>query len=134
MPAPQEGQAIVWAHNKLVLWPTGIYDPKTDSWETLGNQISTETRLSPQIAAIGSKLFVFGGYSERGGSQPLNTGGIYDLITKSWKKLNPKNAPTLREYTRTPRLFSVDGKVVLIDAGSESNVKILILQKIFRND
>lgn len=120
IPTPQDGQTIVWARDKLIVWPAGIFDPKTNSWEKLGDLISSETRLSPRMVTMGTKLFVFGGYSERGGSQPLNTGGVYDLKTKVWKKISMKNAPSLREYAGIPKLFAAGDKIILIDAGSRA--------------
>jgi N-acetylneuraminic acid mutarotase len=57
-----------------------VYDPQADAWTQLANM--SNARRFHASAAVGSKLYVFGG--RRGASGPLDTAEVYDPALDSW--------------------------------------------------
>lgn len=72
----------------------GIYDPVTDSWETIPDIGDGLQRVLPMVAWCGGKLVVWGGYI--GERTYTNTGRVYDPSTKSWTQMSTTNAPSAR--------------------------------------
>ena len=56
-----------------------VYDPQADTWTQLASMGTA--RRSHASAAVGGKLYVFGGY---GSGVRLSTAEIYDPASNSW--------------------------------------------------
>ena len=57
-----------------------VYDPQANAWTQLAS-MGTARRVHAS-AAVGGKLYVFGGYST--GSARLSTAEVYDPASDSW--------------------------------------------------
>ena len=57
-----------------------VYDSQADAWTQLAS-MGAVRRLHAS-AAVGGKLYVFGGYGA--GTQPLSTAEVYDPASDSW--------------------------------------------------
>ena len=56
-----------------------MYDPQADAWTQLASM--SEVRQAHASAAVGGKLYVFGGMGARG---RLSTAEVYDPASDSW--------------------------------------------------
>ena len=103
----------------------GIYDPQTNSWRAVSTSGAPAARFAHSAVWTGSEMIVWGGdsrmfgFAAPGGLSdqrlagetervrqavidpgPLNSGGIYDPVTDSWRPLSTVNAPSPRaEHT-----------------------------------
>lgn len=103
----------------------GIYDPQTNSWRAVSTSGAPAARFAHSAVWTGSEMIVWGGDSnsfdfaapnglfdprsadeaDREGPAiidpgPLNSGGIYDPSTDTWRPLSTVNAPSPRaEHT-----------------------------------
>ena len=59
-----------------------VYDPQADAWTQLASMGTT--RQSHASAAVGGKLYVFGGH---GTSEPHTTVEVYDPASNSWAQV-----------------------------------------------
>ena len=129
-PAPREFATAVWTGEKMIVWggtrfgPSGpvvfnsggIYDPLTNSWKATSTFGAPSARSSHTAVWTGSEMIVWGGQTSSfgfaapdGGAMVeqaiidpglLNTGGIYDPATDTWRPLSTVNAPSPRaEHT-----------------------------------
>jgi N-acetylneuraminic acid mutarotase len=57
-----------------------VYDPQANAWTQLAS-MGTARRLHAS-AAVGGKLYVFGGYGA--GTERLSTAEVYDPASDSW--------------------------------------------------
>ena len=57
-----------------------VYDPQADAWTQLASMGTA--RRNHASAAVGGKLYVFGGYGA--GTQRLSTAEVYDPASDSW--------------------------------------------------
>ena len=57
-----------------------VYDPQADAWTQLASMGTA--RRSHASAAVGGKLYVFGGCGA--GTQSLSTAEVYDPASDSW--------------------------------------------------
>ena len=60
-----------------------VYDPQADAWTQLAS-MSTARRLHAS-AAVGGKLYVFGGVGTR---ERLSTAEVYDPASDSWAQVS----------------------------------------------
>ena len=65
-----------------------VYDPQADTWTQLAS-MSIARRLHTS-AAVGGKLYVFGGYGA--GSVRLSTAEVYDPASDSWAQVSSLTA------------------------------------------
>jgi len=99
----------------------GIYDPTTNSWRSVSTVGAPVARFAHTAVWTGSEMIVWGGYSHTfnflptGGVAgdavrdpqaitidlgPLNSGGIYNPATDTWRPVSTLNAPPPRgEHT-----------------------------------
>lgn len=106
--APTNGQyhAGVWTGNKVILFggsgtavgtassAGGIFDPATNSWQSLSQAGAPEARFIHTAVWTGTKMIVFGGMNAAG--IVINTGGVYDPATDTWKTMTTVGAPSPR--------------------------------------
>ena len=59
-----------------------MYDPQGDAWTQLASM--SEARQAHASAAVGGKLYVFGGY---GVGRTLSTVEVYDPASDSWAQV-----------------------------------------------
>lgn len=104
-PSPRHLHSAVWSGSKMIVWggytngmPTatatgGIYDPQSQSWKAISETGAPTARHSHTAIWTGSKMIVWGGYSNNG----LATGGgAYDPETDSWAPINESGEPSAR--------------------------------------
>ena len=60
-----------------------VYDPQANAWTQLAS-MGTARRVHAS-AAVGGKLYVFGGYGT--GSERLSTAEVYDPASDSWAQV-----------------------------------------------
>jgi len=61
-----------------------VYDPQTDAWTQLA--IMGSARRCHASAAVGGKLYVFGGFDASNGR--LSTAEVYDPASDSWAQVS----------------------------------------------
>ena len=78
----------------------GIYNPTTNSWTAISTLAAPSGRDNFEFAWTGTKLIVFGGYTNNGNNSPtlVNTGGSYTPLTNTWTALPTLSAPSPRFY------------------------------------
>ena len=59
-----------------------VYDPQADAWTQLASM--GITRRGHASAAVGGKLYVFGGSDDKGMGFRLRTAEVYDPASDSW--------------------------------------------------
>ena len=57
-----------------------VYDPQANAWTQLASM--SAARSCHASAAVGGKLYVFGGSDDEGGGR--NTAEVYDPVSGSW--------------------------------------------------
>lgn len=104
LPQPEEEYTAVVANDRLYLiggnrgnrpeWPRHVleYDLAANRWATKKPVPFPGDHMA--AAALGGKVYVFGGQAEGGIKQPLNTTWEYDPAADSWRPLAPM--PTAR--------------------------------------
>ena len=65
-----------------------MYDPQADAWTQLASMGIARRRHAS--AAVGGKLYVFGGY---GTSGLLSTAEVYDPASNSWAQVTSLTSP-----------------------------------------
>ena len=65
-----------------------VYDPQADTWTPLASMGATQSMHAS--AAVGGKLYVFGGY---GTSELLSTAEVYDPASNSWAPVTSLTSP-----------------------------------------
>ena len=101
--------AVVWTGTRMIVWggngqggaldTGGLYDPVTDSWETMSMGPNLpHARSGHTLVWTGSEAIVWGGvYNSVSPSfVDLNDGGHYDPITNTWRSMPTANAPSAR--------------------------------------
>ena len=105
-PMGRYAHTAVWTGSKMIVWggtiggtsttnSGGVYDPKTDTWSPISNVDAPTARTGHTAVWTGKEMIVWGGLEEYGG-QYVNTGGIYNLRTNTWRTLTLSNAPSPR--------------------------------------
>jgi N-acetylneuraminic acid mutarotase len=123
LPQPEEEYTAVVANDRLYLlggnrgnrpeWPRHVleYDLAADRWSTKKPVPFPGDHMA--AAALGGKVYVFGGQAEAGLKQLLNTTWEYDPAADSWRPLAPM--PTARTAAGAVdaggRLYVVGGNV-----------------------
>ncbi len=109
-PAGRQSQTAVWTGSEMIVWGGIFYDgssfrypitggrylPMTDTWlptSTIGAPIG---RYFHTMVWTGTETIVWGGLTNNGTSQTLDTGGRYNPITDSWLSTSQTNAPESR--------------------------------------
>ena len=102
MPAPEEEITAVVSGDRLYLiggnrggrpeWPRHVveYNLATNTWTTKKPTPFSGDHMS--AAALGGKIYVFGGQGEGGVNKPLNTTWEYDPAADAWRPLAPMPA------------------------------------------
>ncbi|MCK6586908.1 MAG: hypothetical protein HUU21_04790 [Polyangiaceae bacterium] len=104
-PEPRYLHSAVWTGSKMIVWggwvkgpPTvtatgGAYDPAARAWTPTSMSGAPSARHSHTAVWTGSKMIVWGGYSEGG---IATAGGIYDPETDSWAPMSTAGQPEPR--------------------------------------
>ncbi|MBI4887911.1 MAG: hypothetical protein HY824_12520 [Acidobacteria bacterium] len=99
LPMPAEEYTAVTANNRLYLiggnrgnskeWPRTVieYDLATDKWTTKKPVPFSGDHMA--AAALGGRIYLFGGQAEGGVNKPLNASWEYDPAADAWKMLAP---------------------------------------------
>ena len=72
-----------------------VYDPQPDVWTQLASMGTA--RRDHASAAVGGKLYVFGGYGGSDNSGRLSTAEIYDPASGSWAQ-GPRLTSTREDF------------------------------------
>lgn len=98
----------IWTGDKMIVWggeysgggvttnTGGIYDPATDSWESISLVNAPSPREMHSAVWTGTEMIVWGGCSTISCSQIFNDGGRYNPATDTW-------TPIAGDVTLTPR-------------------------------
>lgn len=101
-----------------------VYDFATKSWSTI--PAPQRTRLSPQVVAVGGKLYLAGGVSKRGGDEltPDPSIEVFDPKTGRWSVLIDE----LPVVTNHMRMLAYRDRLLIYSAHSpEDEVHILLV-------
>src|SRR4030095_14522196 len=111
-PTPRRYHVAVWTGSEMIVWggivPFNIdpaiftntgakYDPTTDSWTATTTMHARTGRELPRAVWTGSEMIVWGGFSDDGSCNYLNTGGRYNPSSDRWLPISTTNAPGGRE-------------------------------------
>jgi hypothetical protein len=92
VPSARTGHTAVWTGSEMIIWGGGSstggrYDPSTDAWRPTSTDANVPSRRSGHTAVwTGSEMVVWGGAGTNY-YDLLNTGGRYDPLTDSWKRI-----------------------------------------------
>ncbi len=95
------GKMIIWGGDNgypNCLNTGGIYDPNSNTWQSISTVNAPSVRTGHSAIWTGSKMIVWGGYyvASNGFYNSLKTGGIYDPVTGNWQGTSTINAPLAR--------------------------------------
>ena len=85
-PKARGASTAVWTGDRMIIWgghntPSsplrsgGIYDPATDTWESVANYNLLEPRSNHTAVWTGDRMIIWGGQNTT--SPSLNSGGMY---------------------------------------------------------
>lgn len=108
--APQISRAnfaAVWTGTKMLVWggfqpatdwlnTGGMYDPVTNTWETMSTTGALTKREGMAFAWTGSKVIIFGGYATGGAGSVKNDIALFDPATNTWEIPPSTGAPPPR--------------------------------------
>jgi len=104
---PRSQHTAVWTGSEMIVWggishgqrngSGGRYDPATDTWRPLSNAGAPSARDAHVAVWTGAEMIIWGG-SERVGNlvRVVNTGGLYDPATDTWRPTSMQQAPAAR--------------------------------------
>jgi hypothetical protein len=107
-PLARERHTAVWTGSKMIVWggyntqvnsrlnTGGIYDPATDSWTPTSTVGAPSGRYDHSAVWTGTKMIVWGGYTENPRDNPTDSGAIYDPATDTWTPTRKDGAPLRR--------------------------------------
>jgi hypothetical protein len=100
--------AAVWTGEKMIIWgggggtgcaeglgDGGLYDPRTDSWDSISATDAPAPRHLATAVWTGREMIVWGG-SPNGGLDAYNDGGRYYPSIDTWTPIETDNAPSPR--------------------------------------
>jgi N-acetylneuraminic acid mutarotase len=109
-PEPRESPKAVWTGSRMVVWggfnkdsngnlnfpaSSGIYDPATDTWQTMPLANAPPGRVDHTAVWTGSEMIVWGGVGA--GTTYFNNGARYNPATSAWTTTSNTNVPSSRE-------------------------------------
>jgi N-acetylneuraminic acid mutarotase len=122
----------VWTGTEMIVWGGrmdialtmpllknvgGRYNPNTNTWTTVSNTNAPTARRSHVSVWTGSKMIIWGGYSDLTSiNTQVMTGGIYDPATDTWTSMSNTNAPT--GFTPQTAIWTGTEMVVFYDSPS----------------
>ena len=98
-PTPRRDHVAVWTGSEMIVWggivpfnfdpavyanTGGKYDPSTDNWTATTTIQAPTGREFPTAVWTGNEMIVWGGFSDDGSFNYLNTGGRYNPSTDRW--------------------------------------------------
>ena len=103
-PSSRVGHIAVWTGTRMIVFggtdrsggirgTGGIYDPKTDSWETFSSELITQ-RTGMLAAWTGDELLIHGGRTREAVFGAVTA---FDPTTKAWRGLAVESSPEARE-------------------------------------
>ena len=111
-PNPRRDHVAVWTGSEMIVWggivpfnfdpavyanTGGKYDPSTDLWTATTTIQAPAGRAFFTAVWTGNEMIVWGGFSDDGSFNYLNTGGRYNPSTDRWLPISTTNAPGGRE-------------------------------------
>lgn len=115
-PQAREAASAVWTGSKMIVWggvqfkggiqnnkvlnDGGVYDPLTDTWTKISLSGAPSPRGYHTAVWTGSEMIVWGGSARALSStdyQDLNTGGIYEPVSNTWRPVSTVGAPSPRD-------------------------------------
>ncbi len=109
-PTARNDHTAVWTGTKMIVWggnggsvlnTGGQYDPVGDTWTATSTAFAPTARQLHTAVWTGTKMIVWGGNDNPGGSNPFNTGGLYDPSTDTWLTTATAGAPAARGFYHT---------------------------------
>lgn len=115
-PSSRTVQTSVWTGTKMIVWggyrssnatniflnDGGLYDPSTNTWQTMSTTGAPAGRMGAAAVWTGTKMLIYGGssFGSTGASTYYTDIGVYDPANNSWQVLNPPGAPNLAGYKK----------------------------------
>jgi len=117
-PQAREAASAVWTGSRMIVWggvqfkggfdnnkvlnDGGVYDPVTDTWTPVSLSGAPSPRGYHTAVWTGSEMIVWGGSARAVSPTPtdyqdLNTGGIYEPVSNTWRALSTAGAPSPRD-------------------------------------
>jgi len=117
-PSAREANSAIWTGSRMIVWggvgfhgavlsntvynDGGIYDPESDTWTRVAALGAPSPRCYHTAVWTGSEMIVWGGSSKAVSSPPtdyhdLNTGGIYEPVSNTWRPISTAGAPSPRD-------------------------------------
>ena len=128
MPNPRCRFAIAVVENKIYVIgganPNGfssvnqVYDPTTDTWETLTSMPSSRAKLCVNV--VDGKIYVIGGSSFHYWPAPTNLTEVYDPVTDTW---TTKASMPTTVYSCTSAV--IDNKIYVIENARSGGIHCL---------
>ncbi len=100
-----------WSGSEMIVWggaadvspwdlrnDGGKYDPLSDTWVATNLTGAPEVRARHSSVWTGTEMIVWGGCNGAGCSDPLFSGGRYDLTTDEWQPTSEIGAPQQRQF------------------------------------
>jgi len=117
-PPARESASAVWTGSRMIVWggaqfngtvlsnkvlnDGGVYDPETDTWTRVSTSGAPSPRCCHTAVWTGSEMIVWGGSAKAVSALPtdyhdLNTGGIYEPVSNTWRPISTVGAPSPRD-------------------------------------
>jgi N-acetylneuraminic acid mutarotase len=112
-PTARELATAVWTGSRMIVWgglkvngmspPStfnsgGIYDPQANSWKQVSTSGAPAARFGHTAVWTGSEMIVWGGRTPVIDAGAMNSGGVYDPVTNTWRPVSTLNAPSPRAF------------------------------------
>jgi len=109
-PSGRSLHTTVWTGTKMIVWggmnfvsctstgdecvsSGGVYDPFTDSWDSVSEIGAPSGRISHTAVWTGREMAIWGG---QGLFSSVNTGALYDPLSRIWRAMSTSCAPSHR--------------------------------------
>ena len=137
-PSSRTVHSAVWTGKEMLIWggrflnhPPELgypvagasYDPATDSWTPIPTLGSPEGRAGHAAVWNGQDMIIFGGWTGPNNVPYLNTGGVYNPSTKTWRPTTLVGAPSPRYYN-VPNAAVWTGDAMFIYGGYDYPISL----------
>lgn len=132
-PERKDNATAVWTGYEMIVWGGGNpaaskyitntgerYNPTTDTWTPTSMSNAPPERYLHVAVWTGTEMIIWGGTSKVGATiTPLNSGGIYNPSTDSWRSMSTTGAPTMRQNSK-PAVVWTGTEMIVYGQGTTS--------------
>jgi N-acetylneuraminic acid mutarotase len=127
--AARHEHTAIWTGTEMIVWggtgtsgvlsAGGRYDPATDTWLVIPEELFTSTPVQGRrlhtAVWTGTEMIIWGGWS---GTASLNDGARYNPLTQTWAPVSTVGAPSARHWHRAVWT----GTEMIVWGGYDANV------------